>query len=199
MPLRQEGLVLFGHSLELFLISITRRGSLLHLRAGGVQEGVERDLGGRNPHWTQEGSCLVLCYRKKLWHERCMGGAASPSSAGNSIWLYLQHTLPPALGAWQCGDTRGLPLQERAVPSKGSLCLSLLGVLGISLCGLSKHERVIWFCQDRQSCSGLCQEDELSANSRQGVLQLSPEPLGLALVVRRLWPARSGVDEVLHT
>lgn len=41
-------------------------------------------------------------------------------------------------------------------PSKGSLCLSLLGVLGTSLCRLNKHERVVWFCQDGQSCLGLC-------------------------------------------
>lgn len=63
MPLIQKGLALFGQSLELLSISSTRHGSLLHLRAGqAIRE--SWDFGGRNPHWTEEASCLVLCYRK---------------------------------------------------------------------------------------------------------------------------------------
>lgn len=60
-----------------------------------------------------------------------MGGVASPSSAGNSIWLYLQHTLPPALGARQWGHERAATAGESSplcgasagsFASKGSPC-----------------------------------------------------------------------------
>lgn len=148
--------------------------------------------------------------QKKLWHERCMGGVASPSSAGNSIWLYLQHTLPPALGAWQCGDTRGLPLQERTVlcvvllqgvfPQRGAracLCWVFQRFLCVELAnmgmrfGSGRTGRVAQDCVRKLNC--------LLTAGREGVLQLSLEPLGLALVVRRLWPARSRVVEVPHT
>lgn len=130
-----------------------------------------------------------LCWKQHL--------VVCPTHPSSCPWCLAVWGHERAATAGESNPLCGAPTGSRS--SKGSLCLSLLGVLGISLCRLSKHERVIWFCQDRQSCSGLCQEDELSANSRQGVLQLSLEPLGLALVVRRLRPARSGVDEVLHT
>ena len=83
-----------------------------------------------------------------------MGGVASPSSAGNSVRSHLQHTLPPSLGARQRGDTRRLPLEERAVlhrelPTKGDPMLLFGGCLGASLCGFSKPENAVCFCQDR--------------------------------------------------
>lgn len=59
--------------------------------------------------------------------------------------------------------------------------LSIGGCLRTSLRGLSKPECVVCFCQDRRSCSVLCQEDELSANSSQGSLHLLLVPAGPGL------------------
>lgn len=90
---------------------------MAHLSVSGqekLQGEAEKDLGSRNPEWTQQAFCLVLTHRIKLWPERCLGRVASPSWAGNSVQLYL-HTFPPSLDARQRGDQRGLPLEERAV------------------------------------------------------------------------------------
>jgi len=67
------------------------------------------------------------------------------------------------------------------LPPKGDPVLGFGGCLGTSLRGLSKPERAVCFCQDRQSCSVLCQEAELSAHNGWVSLHLSLEQLSLAL------------------
>lgn len=131
-----------------------------------LQGGVERDLRGRNSYWTQEAPFLVLCYRKNplawemygwsckpflCWKQHLVASPTHPSSCPWCLAVWGHE------GAATAGESSPLwAASAGSFPSKGSLCLYLLGVLGISLCGLSKHEHVVRFYQDKWSCSGLC-------------------------------------------
>lgn len=166
MPLRQKGLPLLGQSLELLSISSTKHASLLHLRARGATRGSWERFGGQESTLDTRSNLFSTLLQKKTLAGEMHGWSCKP------FLCWKQHLVaspthpsscPWSLAVWgHEGDAtagESSPLRAASAgsfPSKGSLCLSLLGVLGISLCVLSKHERVVGFCQDRRSCSGLC-------------------------------------------